>query len=100
LSVCQAIKRQGKVSEENHKSHHTVSKFLDSSNASNYYGNNNSLHSDNVTVDSNVSFNFANVQTKLKVSQPGDIYEQEADRVAERVMRMSVQKEDILSERG
>ena len=29
------------------------------------------------------------IQTKLKVSQPGDVYEQEADRVAEQVMRMS-----------
>ena len=26
---------------------------------------------------------------KIKVSQPGDVYEQEADRVAEQVMRMS-----------
>lgn len=29
------------------------------------------------------------IQTKLKVSQPGDPYEQEADRVAEQVIRMS-----------
>jgi hypothetical protein len=36
-----------------------------------------------------VHFNFANIQTKFKVSQPGDIYEQEADRAAEEVMRMS-----------
>ncbi len=28
------------------------------------------------------------LQAKLKISQPGDIYEQEADRVAEQVMRM------------
>ena len=28
------------------------------------------------------------IQTKLKISQPGDKYEQEADRVAEEVMRM------------
>jgi len=28
------------------------------------------------------------IQTKLTISQPGDIYEQEADRVAEQVMRM------------
>jgi hypothetical protein len=27
------------------------------------------------------------IQTKLKVSQPGDVYEQEADKVAEQVMR-------------
>jgi len=29
------------------------------------------------------------IQTKLKINEPGDIYEQEADRVAEQVMRMS-----------
>ena len=29
------------------------------------------------------------IQAKLKVSQPGDLYEQEADRVAEQVTRMS-----------
>lgn len=28
------------------------------------------------------------IQTKLKIGQPGDIYEQEADRIAEQVMRM------------
>ncbi|MGD8447063.1 MAG: hypothetical protein PVH85_07885 [Desulfobacterales bacterium] len=28
------------------------------------------------------------IQTKLKVGQPGDIYEQEADRVADKVMRV------------
>jgi hypothetical protein len=41
-------------------------------------------------LNSNVRFNFANtVQDKLKVSQPDDVYEKEADRVAEQVMRMS-----------
>ncbi len=30
----------------------------------------------------------AGIQTKLRVGQPGDIYEKEADRVAEQVMRM------------
>ena len=36
-------------------------------------------------------FDFAkiSIQPKLKVSQPGDEYEQEADRIAEQVMRMS-----------
>jgi hypothetical protein len=29
------------------------------------------------------------IQTKLRIGQPGDIYEQEADRVAEQVMQMS-----------
>src|SRR3954470_17557826 len=28
------------------------------------------------------------IQTKLKIGQPGDVYEQEADRVADMVMRM------------
>jgi hypothetical protein len=40
---------------------------------------------------SGAGFNFANIgilQPKLKISQPGDNYEQEADRVAEQVMRM------------
>jgi hypothetical protein len=35
------------------------------------------------------------IQPKLKVSQPGDVYEQEADRVAEYVMRMSVPPDSI-----
>jgi hypothetical protein len=34
------------------------------------------------------------VQTKLKVGQPGDVFEQEADRVADRVMRMPVSADD------
>jgi len=34
-------------------------------------------------------FNSGIIQAKLKIGQPNDIYEQEADRVAERVMRMS-----------
>jgi hypothetical protein len=41
------------------------------------------------STNSNVLFNFANVQPKLRVSQPGDPYEHEADRVAEQVMNMS-----------
>lgn len=36
------------------------------------------------------------IQAKLKINQPGDIYEQEADRVADMVMRMS---EPILSDK-
>ena len=40
---------------------------------------------------SNVAFNFAkiDIQPKLKVSQPGDIYEQEADRISDKVMHTS-----------
>lgn len=30
------------------------------------------------------------IQTKLKISKPGDIYEEEADRIAEQVMKMPV----------
>jgi hypothetical protein len=37
------------------------------------------------------------IQTKLRVSNPSDAYEQEADRVAEQVMRMSLQEEEVLS---
>jgi len=45
----------------------------------------------------------ARVQTKLTINRPGDKYEQEADRVAERVMRMPepyIQKEAAVPERG
>jgi hypothetical protein len=35
-----------------------------------------------------IALNKASIQPKLEVSQPNDPYEQEADRVAERVMRM------------
>ena len=44
-------------------------------------------------MSTNVPFNFAKIgifQPKLKVNQPGDAYEQEADRVADQVMRMPV----------
>src|SRR5439155_12068474 len=33
------------------------------------------------------------IQTKLKISTPGDAYEQEADRVADQVMRMSERRD-------
>ncbi len=38
------------------------------------------------------------LQTKLTVSNPGDIYEQEADRVADQVMRMTAPKVQRVSE--
>jgi hypothetical protein len=44
-------------------------------------------------------FDFAKigiVQPKLKVSQPGDEYEQEADRIAERVMRMPISSDLVM----
>jgi hypothetical protein len=45
-------------------------------------------------------FDFAKIgifQPKLKISEPGDEYEQEADRVAEQVMRMSSSSSDHIS---
>jgi len=36
------------------------------------------------------------IQTKLKINEPGDIYEQEADRVAEQVMRMPGKESGVL----
>lgn len=52
----------------------------------------------NLFINPNIGYNFAQVrvhapapqglQTKLTVNQPGDVYEQEADQVAEQVMRM------------
>jgi hypothetical protein len=42
-------------------------------------------------MDANAGFDFSKIgiiQPKLKISQPGDVYEQEADRVAEEVMKM------------
>ena len=41
------------------------------------------------SLNSNIKFSFANIQAKLKVSQPTDPYEQEADRVVEKVMSMT-----------
>jgi hypothetical protein len=40
---------------------------------------------------SNIGFNFSKIgiQSKLRLSQPDDVYEQEAERVAEQVIRMS-----------
>ena len=40
---------------------------------------------------SNIGFDFAkiDIQPKLRVSQPSDVCEQEADRIAEQVMRVS-----------
>jgi hypothetical protein len=49
---------------------------------------------------SNPGFDFVKIgiiQPKLKVSQPGDAYEQEAYRVAERVMRMSAPSDSVSS---
>jgi hypothetical protein len=53
-----------------------------------------------VQVRSYTGFNFAKieVQSKLKVTKPADVYEQEADRVAEQVMApIFVNSKDIVS---
>jgi hypothetical protein len=39
------------------------------------------------------------LQTKLKISEPGDSYEQEADRIAEQVMRMPERRTEVLIQR-
>lgn len=50
------------------------------------------LNNDSIGYESTFThnFNFANIQTKLKVSQPGDEYEQEADRMAKQIMETPV----------
>jgi hypothetical protein len=58
---------------------------------SNYYDNNQSFDK---PLNSNINFNFANIQTKLKVSQPGDIYEQEAEKISELVSGISSKYKD------
>ena len=40
------------------------------------------------------------IQAKLEVNQPGDMYEQEADRVADQVMRMPVGSEQLAVDSG
>jgi len=71
----------------------------------------NSVNKKNTTVDNILNlhqsvgnqavqwmFEFGEIQASLKIGQPNDIYEQEADRVADQVMRMSdesVQREPI-----
>jgi hypothetical protein len=103
LSFFQAISLQDKSSKQNDKSSsnkdNSSSKNrltnLPNEQVSNYpFANKDSENSDpnfhNQILSnlhpSSISFNFANIQTKLKVGQPGDIYEQEADRIAEQIM--------------
>ena len=42
----------------------------------------------------------AAIQTKLAISEPGDKYEQEADRISERVMRMPEQQQQVACDCG
>lgn len=46
---------------------------------------------------SGLDFAKIGIQPKLKVSQPGDAYEQEADRVAEQVMRIPISSDSVVS---
>jgi hypothetical protein len=69
--------------------------FLQKKNSISKFNNQIKYHfDDKISSDSmsksNIPFNFANIQPKLKVSQPSDPYEQEADRIAEQVMSMSI----------
>ena len=86
LSVYAALKQSKKsgIAEVNHKSRYNLSKrSLDLSNSSIYHNNNQFLQK---PINPHITFSFANIQTKLRVSQPGDVYEQEADKVAEQIM--------------
>jgi len=53
----------------------------------------------NKSIENNPGFSFQNIsiQPKLKVSQSGDPYEKEADRVADQIMRMSISSEDKIA---
>ncbi|MGC1931279.1 MAG: hypothetical protein WA667_20095 [Candidatus Nitrosopolaris sp.] len=42
-----------------------------------------------------MNFNFAKIQTKLKISQLGDIYERQADRIVEQILTISTLQETI-----
>jgi hypothetical protein len=119
LSVFQTIQRRSKsVSDkasENYGLHMTKNQSISDKQSlnSNYhdhaspiinqlsYLNRNIISNKDVQpsfFQSDVHFNFANIQTKLKVSQPGDVYEQEADLVAKEIMRMSSQSLESTTE--
>ena len=52
------------------------------------------------TAENKSKRSFKIVQPKLKINSPGDQYEQEADAMAERVMRMSSKETQIKSQTG
>jgi hypothetical protein len=56
----------------------------------------NNIHS-GISSSNHKEVAIRNIQTKLKVSKPGDVYEQEADRVAEEIQRKS---EPVDTQRG
>jgi hypothetical protein len=59
-----------------------------------------SLAQISIIAPSSTGSKAAGVQTKLAISQPGDAFEQEADRVAEQVMRMPEGLPPSISEEG
>ena len=111
LSVFKSTIKQSKVSDSsigNYKSTTNISNKLKNS-SNNHFSNSHisdreisgqNIHNQSLNhVYSGVNFNFANIQTKSKVSQPDDPLEKEADRVAEQVMRMESSDESQIHRR-
>ena len=101
MSVYQVVQKQSNISDiDSEKSGSNITKRnaklhskVFSSGSVNHLltyqkNNNNNNRAGKGSLGSGVHFNFANIKTKPKVSQPDDIYEQEADRVADQVMMM------------
>jgi hypothetical protein len=108
LSVFQALQqKQAKVSGKSSKkygldriknlsifdkkysnNHHLP--IIDQLSATNQNINNNGIQQPPLSsFHSSINFNFSNIQTKLKVSQPGDKYEREADYIAQKIVPVS-----------
>jgi hypothetical protein len=80
------LSKQSKVSDISNKGH----EFHDNKINDNTFGLFNSSINDvcsNKLPRSKLDFNFSNIQTKLKISQPGDEYEKEAHGIAEQIVR-------------
>ena len=77
----------------NNNYHHQPPVINQSSNINQNIISNNAVQPS--SFHSGVHFNFANIQTKLKVSQHDDIYEQEANRIAEQVMMQMSPSESL-----
>jgi hypothetical protein len=76
----------------------SISKISDKRSLDHYYSNHSNFIHLEQTVGNQAIQKLVRsdiIQPKLKVSHPNDVYEQEADRVAEQVMRMSLRSEDI-----
>lgn len=103
LGLFQVMARENKCTGEGYSHNHKVSNNMNNNRinhisshiTSNHYPINKSQYFEQPKdqFHPSIHFNFANIQTKLKVSEPGDSYEQEADRIAEHVMHMSVNSE-------